>query len=138
MLGFLARARKKFENKCFVPVTVLMKGVVHNLTRRVPARLEKDGEGTVCPVTIPDSALSRIRVLSSPCNCMLSSPSFCRLRASSLVSATWLYLHSLNSKKNYIKRYPICHENITQLTRKNSNRVTVIKNNSARTGVPTG
>ena len=32
----------------------------------------------------------------------------------------------------------ICHENITQLIRKNSNRVTVIKKNSTRTGVPTG
>ena len=33
----------------------------------------------------------------------------------------------------------ICHKNITQLIRKKkSNRVTVIKNNSTRTGVPTG
>ena len=32
----------------------------------------------------------------------------------------------------------IRHENITQLIRKNSNRVTVIINNSTRTGVPTG
>ena len=32
----------------------------------------------------------------------------------------------------------ICHENITQLIRKKSNRVTVIRNNSTRTGVPTG
>ena len=30
------------------------------------------------------------------------------------------------------------HENITQLIRKDSNRVTVIKNNSTRAGVPTG
>ena len=43
-------------------------------------------------------------------------------------------VHALDA----ITHITICHENITQLIRKNSNRVTVIKNNSTRTGVPTG